>query len=64
MAHVHFGQESAGVVGPSGQGIAAGELSELLAAMKAEVAHANVHSTTFPGGEIRGQVEDHEDEDD
>jgi hypothetical protein len=55
---------SAGVVGPAGQGIAAGELGELLAAMKAEVAYANVHSTTFPGGEIRGQVEDHEDDDD
>lgn len=45
-----------GVVGPAAQGIGAGELAELLAAMQAEVAYANVHSSKFPGGEIRGQI--------
>lgn len=48
---------AAGVVGPAVQGIGPGQLAELLAAMQSEVAYANVHSTTFPGGEIRGQVE-------
>jgi CHRD domain len=39
------------------QGFAAGEFDELLAAIEAGVTYANVHSTTFPGGEIRGQLE-------
>jgi hypothetical protein len=44
------------VVGPAGQGIAAGEFSELLKAIRHGVAYVNVHSTTYPGGEIRGQL--------
>jgi hypothetical protein len=44
------------VVGPTGQGIAPGELSELVSAMRAGVTYANVHSDAFPNGEIRGQV--------
>jgi hypothetical protein len=47
----------AGVVGPAGQGIAAGEFDELVAAIRAGVAYANVHSSTFPGGEIRAQLD-------
>ena len=38
------------------QGIAAGELGEVIAAMKAGVAYANVHTTQTPTGEIRAQV--------
>jgi CHRD domain len=51
----------ADVVGPGGQGIAAGEFDELIEAMEAGVTYANVHSmapTGFPGGEIRGQIEE------
>lgn len=46
---------AANVVGPSGQGIAAQEFAELVKAIRAGVAYVNVHSTKFPGGEIRAQ---------
>lgn len=49
---------SADVVGPAGQGIAAAEFAEMLAAIRGGVAYANVHSSKFPGGEIRGQLRD------
>jgi len=38
------------------QGIAAGEFAELLAAIRAGATYANVHSTRWPGGEIRAQL--------
>jgi hypothetical protein len=41
---------------PTTQQLAAGELSELVDAMRAGVAYVNVHSTVSPGGEIRGQI--------
>jgi len=41
-----------------GQGIAAGEFEEVVAAIRAGRAYANVHSTLFPPGEIRGQIHD------
>lgn len=44
------------VVGPAAQGIAASEFAEALKAIRSGVAYANVHSTAFPGGEIRGQI--------
>lgn len=47
---------SAAVIGPATQGIAPGELAELLAAIRSRVAYANVHSDKFPAGEIRGQI--------
>jgi len=50
--------QAANVVGPSGQGIAATEFAEVLKALRAGVTYANVHSTKFPGGEIRGQIRD------
>lgn len=53
---------AANVVGPSGQGIAPGEFDELLRAIKAGVTYANVHSSMFGGGEIRGQLDDHNDD--
>jgi len=44
------------VAGASAQGIAASELAELVTAIRAGVTYANVHSTIFGGGEIRGQI--------
>ncbi len=44
------------VLGPAVQGIAAGELDELVAAIRAGIAYVNVHTATFPAGEIRGQL--------
>jgi hypothetical protein len=44
------------VVGPSGQGIAVGEFGELVRAIRGGVTYVNVHSTKFPGGEIRGEI--------
>jgi hypothetical protein len=46
----------ADVIGPAGQGIAAGEFDELISAIFAGVTYANVHTTAFPGGEIRAQL--------
>jgi hypothetical protein len=46
------------VIGPAGQGIAPGEFAEALQALRKGVAYANVHSTMWPGGEIRGQIKD------
>ena len=44
------------VIGPAGQGIAAGEFDELVRAILNGATYANVHSTAFPAGEIRGQI--------
>jgi CHRD domain len=47
---------AANVVGPAGQGIAPAQFDEVVAAIRAGVAYVNVHSSTFLGGEIRGQL--------
>jgi CHRD domain len=38
------------------QGINTGEFDELLRAIRAGKTYANVHSTTWPAGEVRGQI--------
>lgn len=53
---------AANVVGPTAQGISAGEFGEILAAIRAGKAYANVHSSTFPGGEIRAQLHNESDD--
>ena len=44
------------ILGPAAQGIAPGEFTEVLRAIRAGAVYANVHTTTYPGGEIRGQL--------
>lgn len=48
--------DASNVLAAPAQGIAAGELAELLNAMRAGVTYANVHTMRHPGGEIRGQI--------
>ena len=47
---------AASVIGPAGQGISAGEFAELIRAIRSGNAYVNVHTMTFPAGEIRGQL--------
>jgi hypothetical protein len=47
---------SSDIIGPAGQGVAAGEFQEAIAAMRDGTAYANVHTTLYPSGEIRGQI--------
>lgn len=44
------------VIGPATQGIAAMEFSEVVRALRHGAVYANVHTTKYTGGEIRGQV--------
>jgi hypothetical protein len=48
--------EPADVIGPAAQGIAPGEFDELVQAIRAGIAYANIHTTVNTGGEIRGQI--------
>jgi len=49
---------AADVIGPATQGIASGEFDEFVAAIRAGVTYANVHTSNFAAGEIRGQIDD------
>jgi CHRD domain len=42
--------------GAAAQGITAGELDELLVAIKSGLGYCNLHSSAFPSGEARGQI--------
>ena len=48
----------ADVVGPADQGIEPMQFDELVRAIRAGVTYVNVHSETFPNGELRGQLSD------
>lgn len=54
----------ADVIGPAAQGIAGatavtpGEYNELLRAIRADATYANVHTSLYPTGEIRAQLDD------
>jgi hypothetical protein len=54
----------ADVVGPTSQGIPAGGFDELVDRIEDGVTYANVHTSQFQGGEIRGQINGDEDDDD
>jgi hypothetical protein len=49
---------AANVIGPNGQGIEPGSFDEIVRAMQAGIAYANIHTTRWGGGEIRGQIND------
>ena len=44
------------VVGPVAQHVAFGDWDALVAALESHTAYANVHTSNFPAGEIRGEV--------
>jgi len=48
---------AANVTGPTAQGITAGDLTSALEAVRDGLSYANMHTTSFPGGEIRGNVQ-------
>lgn len=57
--------EAADITGPAGQGVEAGNFNDLLRAMRKGESYANVHtSPRAQGGEIRGQIRGHHDDDD
>jgi hypothetical protein len=44
------------VIGPEEQGIAPGEFRELVRAIRRNATYVNVHTETYPSGELRGNV--------
>jgi hypothetical protein len=50
---------AADVSGPSEQGVAPGQFDEFVRALRAGAVYVNVHTASYPEGEIRGQVNGH-----
>jgi hypothetical protein len=44
------------VVGPAAQGVTAGDFQSVVDALESDTAYANIHTTAFPAGEIRGEI--------
>jgi hypothetical protein len=60
----HITKDNVIAAGTTSQQILAGELAEVIAAIRAGIAYANVHTTPLnPGGEIRGQIRAPKDDD-
>ncbi len=47
---------AANVIGPTGQAVPVGAFDDVLSAIRKGKAYGNVHSTSAPGGEVRGQL--------
>lgn len=47
------------VIGPTSQGVVAGDFARLLFAIRTGNTYVNVHTTRSPGGEIRSQIHGH-----
>jgi CHRD domain len=47
---------AANVLPVAGQNVPAGDFAAVIAALTSDTAYANIHTTNFPAGEIRGEV--------
>jgi hypothetical protein len=47
---------AANVLGPTSQGVPAGDFQAIVDALESDTTYANIHTTAFPAGEIRGEI--------
>jgi len=47
---------AASVIGPTGQGVTAGDFADVARAIRTGNSYANIHNANFPAGEVRGRV--------
>jgi len=47
---------AANVLGPTVQGVPAGDFQAIVDALESDTTYANIHTTAFPAGEIRGEI--------